>query len=360
MKKYFVLFTLLFLFSAELYASLDDQASRRAKKEWPVRSQYEIAVEIDPATRSYKGHQKLIFTNRQKLSTNYVVFFVYPNDPGLTKSQTPYMRISNPKVNGRTAKIEEKGPYLRIPLGQELQKGQSITLDLDFQATLPEQKQSSDLFSEAIDELKKLMEPQKQTDTDYGLFSSGKDIVNLGLWYPMLSKYDQNGWDEEKYSGVGDVSYFDPSDFKVSITVPAEYKVVTTGSESNREVLPGSKLRYRINAPMARDFEVELSRLYSEASRIINRTRLRAFFLPQHSKSGQATLEHAAKAFEYFEKSFGRYPYTELDIVEAPLFGGAGGVEFPGLVTISSMLYQEDQQKQEDDLLKNLLSSNPV
>ena len=359
MKKFFALFTLL-LFSAQVHAALSDRARIRAKKEWPVRSQYEISVEIDPSTKSYKGHQKIIFTNRQKLSTNYVVFFVYPNDPGLTKSQNQYMKISKTAVNRRDVKPEEKGPYLRIPLGQELKKGQSVIVELDFQATIPEQKERSDLFSEAIDELKKLMEPQKQSETDYGLFSSGKDIMNLGLWYPMLSKYDQNGWDEEKYSGIGDVSYFDPSDFQVSITVPAEYKVVTTGAERSRAAAPGGKLLYRIEAPMARDFEVELSRLYSEAGQVSHGTNIRAFFLPQHSKSGQATLEYAVKAFDYFEKSFGSYPYTELDIVEAPLFGGAGGVEFPGLVTISSMLYQEDEKKQEDDLLKNLLANNPV
>jgi hypothetical protein len=359
MKKYLALFAFL-IFSAQVHAALEVQAQRRAKKEWPVRSQYEISVEIDPATKSYQGHQKLIFTNRQKLSTNYVVFFVYPNDPGLTKSQSQYMKISNTAVNERAVKPEERGPYLRIPLGRQLQTGQSVTIDLDFQATVPEQKESTDLFTQALDELKKMIEPTKQSETDYGLFSSGKDIVNLGLWYPVLSKYDQNGWDEEKYSGIGDVSYFDPSDFKVSITVPAEYKVVTTGAEKNRAPSPGGKLVYRIDAPMARDFEVELSRLYSNASRLVNGTNIRAFFLPQHSKSGHATLESAAKAFEYFEQSFGQYPYTELDIVEAPLFGGAGGVEFPGLVTVSSMLYQEDQQKPEDDLLKNLLSNNPV
>ena len=100
----------------------------------------------------------------------------------------------------------------------------------------------------------------------------------------MLAKYDQNGWDEEKYSGIGDVSYFDPSDFKVSITVPADYKVVTTGAETDRAIQPGGKLLYRMDAPLARDFEVELSRLYSEASRVINGTNIEPAFFPSTAK----------------------------------------------------------------------------
>jgi hypothetical protein len=51
-------------------------------------------------------------------------------------------------------------------------------------------------------------------------------------------------------------------------------------------------------------------------------------------------LGAASSALEVFESRFGAYPYTELDVVEAPLVGGAGGVEFSALVTVASMFYQ--------------------
>ena len=350
---------LLILLASQVDASLDQRAQARAKREWPQRSQYEITLEIDPSARSYSGKQKVIFTNRQKRSTNYAIFFVYPNDPALTKTEKQYMKISNTTVNDQSVTVEEKGPYLRVPLGAELLPSKSVIIKMDFQATLPEQKQTGDLFSEAMDELKRLMDPKNQSETDYGVFSSGKEIINLGLWYPVLSKYDKDGWDEEKYSGIGDVSYFDPADFTVSITAPSESKVVTTGSEISRSTVK-DKTQYKIHAPMARDFEVELSSLYVDVHRLVNGKRIRAFFLPQHRKSGEATLESASKAFQFFEQSFGKYPYTELDIVEAPLYGGAGGVEFPGLVTISSMLYKDDNRKEDEDAMENLIASSPV
>jgi Peptidase family M1 domain len=351
---------LILLFPLPLFAALDQASWARVKREWPQRSQYEISLEIDPVAKNYRGHQKVIFTNRQKRSTNYAVFFIYPNDPGLTKSEKEYMTISNTTVNKTPVKVEQKGPYLRVPLGQELLPGKSIVIDMDFEASVPEQKQNADLFSEAIDELKRILDPKSESETDYGLFSSGKDIINLGLWYPMLSKYDKDGWDEEKYAGIGDVSYFDPADFKVSITVPSAYQIVTTGIESSRTPTANGGMKHVIDSPMARDFEVELSKAFSDVTRLVDGTTLRAFFLPQHSKSGQAALDIAVKAYQYYEQIFGRYPYTELDIVEAPLFGGAGGVEFPGLVTISSMLYQENEQKEGEDDFKDILANSPV
>jgi len=358
MKSYVLIFILFLALDAS--ASLKPEAIQRTKKDWPQRSQYEISVELDPANRSYHGHQRVNFLNRQKRSTNYAIFFLYPNDPGLTKSQQEFITVSNISVNGSSAKFDQKGPYLRIDLGQELQTGKSSTIELDFEASVPEQKQNADLFSEAMDQLKQMMDPKSASENDYGVFSSGKDIINLGLWYPMLSKYDVDGWDEEKYSGIGDVSYFDPADFRVTITTPADYKIATTGTQLSESPLKDGRLQHVIDAPLVRDFEVELSRTFEQVTRLINGTTLRAFYLPQHAASGESTMNSAVQAFEYYSRIFGPYPYSELDIVEAPLFGGAGGVEFPGLVTISSMLYNDDLQKPDDDPIRQALANNPV
>jgi len=351
---------LILIFTLDAHADLDPVSQIRVKKEWPLRSKYEITLEVDPPNRTYRGHEKVTFVNRQPRSTNYTIFFLYPNDPGLTKSEKQYMNVSNIVVDGAVGQIDQKGPYLRIDLGRELQKGKSVLIEFDFDATVPEQKQSPDLFSEAMDELKRMMDPKTESETDYGVFSSNKDIINLGLWYPILSKYDADGWDEEKYSGIGDVSFFDPADFQVSITAPADYRVVTTGAERRRSALQDGKILHVVEAPMVRDFEVELGRSFAESMRLKNGTTIRSLYLSQNGISGASALNSAVQAFEYYSQIFGSYPYTELDIVEAPLSGGAGGVEFPGLVTISSMLYGNDQQKPDDDPIRQMLSKSPV
>jgi len=51
-------------------------------------------------------------------------------------------------------------------------------------------------------------------------------------------------------------------------------------------------------------------------------------------------LDVAAHALEDYERRFGPYPYADFDVAEAAIIGGAGGVEFSGLVTAASMLYK--------------------
>jgi len=340
------------------YALVNKSALARANRELPARTKYEITVEIQPEMRVYSGHQKITFTNRQRRPTGTLLFFLYPNDPSLTKSDKKYLSVSNVKVDRSSARIEEPGPFLKVFLGRELYSGQSVTVEFDFSATLPAQKGNKDLFSETLDELMRMLDSGSASQQDYGLFSSTKDIVNLGLWYAALSKYDQDGWDVEKYSGMGDVSYFDPSDFSVSIIAPSEYDVVTTGTALKRVPGKDGKTRHFVESVLSRDFEVELSARYEEKARIANTTTIRSYYLPEHAESGELASDVAVRAFEYYERAFGPYPYAELDVVEAPLFGGAGGVEFPGLVTISSLLYKDSTQDAKGDPLKALLANS--
>jgi len=55
---------------------------------------------------------------------------------------------------------------------------------------------------------------------------------------------------------------------------------------------------------------------------------------------GERVADVAASALSVFERRFGPYPYQRLEVVEAPLTGGAGGMEFSGLIVVSSMLYR--------------------
>lgn len=347
------------LLAANLEANLTRSAQNKITPAISPVTAYEISVEIDPVKLKYSGHQKVTFTNRQEKSTNYLLLFLYPNDPGVTKSRDRFFSVDKIIVNGKPAKSEENGPSLRIFLDEALQPGKTVSAEFDFQGTIPAQTGNKDLFSEAMDQLQSIMSPSNDQQPDYGIFSSSKEILNLGLWYAALSKFDKDGWDEEAYSGIGDVSYFDPANFKVKIVAPANYQVVTTGTAVKKVPVKNSRLEHHVEAPMTRDFVVELSDQYEQKSAISGFTTIRSYFLGKHRGSGEKVLQTALKAFEYYSTQFGPYPYTELDVVESPLYGGAGGVEFPGLVTVSSMLYKEDDLSAETGSIERLLASNP-
>jgi aminopeptidase N len=53
-------------------------------------------------------------------------------------------------------------------------------------------------------------------------------------------------------------------------------------------------------------------------------------------------LDVGVKAVQVYNDRFGGYPYTELDIVDAPM-QNAGGVEFPGIVLIESSRYDDPE-----------------
>ncbi len=359
MKTFWILI-LVALCAISAEASLTKAAAKQAAA-LPIAAIYDISVDIDPEGLKYSGHQKVTFTNGQEKSTNYLLFFLYPNDPALTKSRDKYLNISNVKVNGEGTKMEEKGPSLRIYLPEALQSGKSALVEFDFEAIIPQQSGTKDLFSEAMDQLTAILNPtSQQKESDYGIFGSNKEILNLGLWYAALSKFDKDGWDEEAYAGIGDVSYFDPCSFSIRLTVPAAYQVVTSGTTTKKVPQKQGKLEHHIQADMTRDFVVELSKQFEQKSAIRGQTTIRSYYLSRHRGSGEKVLDTAVKAYEYFFQEFGAYPYSELDVVEAPLYGGAGGVEFPGLVTISSMLYKEDQMSPGSSSLSQLLAASPV
>ncbi|MCI0445383.1 hypothetical protein L0152_19500, partial [bacterium] len=166
----------IFTFAISVEASLTKPAARQAAG-LSYSTVYDINVNIDPDALKYSGHQKVTFTNKQEKSTNYLLFFLYPNDPALTKTQDKYITISNIKANGAPAKTEEKGPSLRVYLPAALQPGKTVTVEFDFDAIIPEQSGSKDLFSEAMDQLTQIINPtNQQKETDYGIFGSNKEI----------------------------------------------------------------------------------------------------------------------------------------------------------------------------------------
>ena len=67
-----------------------------------------------------------------------------------------------------------------------------------------------------------------------------------------------------------------------------------------------------------------------------------SYYLPADEADGRAVLDWAVKAMQVYQKRIGPYPFTELDVVETPTT--AGGIEYPGLVVISSELYSDPQQ----------------
>jgi aminopeptidase N len=91
-----------------------------------------------------------------------------------------------------------------------------------------------------------------------------------------------------------------------------------------------------------RDFALALSPNYRLASARVGEVTVNSYYLAGDEGSGRAALDAATQAVQVYGELFGPYPYTEMNVAETSFVveGMPGGMEFPGIVFISSELYR--------------------
>ncbi|HIA04213.1 MAG TPA: hypothetical protein EYN66_20345, partial [Myxococcales bacterium] len=320
---------------------------------------YKLSLDIDYDLFTYAGRSSLSYINQEKDRLNELVFLVYPNSEELGEKGTQNLAIKEISVNAKKAAFTLDSSVLRIPLATPLEPGESVVVDMAFKGLIYRlETGSDDLKKLAMEQLVQMIMGDGAKKGGYGVFSVAKGIVSLGLWYPILAAYDKDGWDLEPGSAVGDVSYFDVANYDVSVTAPDDVVVVTTGAEMGRTVRDNRR-QTQFSAGAVREFTIQMSRDYRSVSAVVDGVKVSSWYLAKHANSGRDILKYAKQALKLFNTEFGPYPYTELDVVEAPLVGGAGGVEFPGLVTVASMFYADDVAGPDADPIRQAMAENP-
>jgi aminopeptidase N len=77
------------------------------------------------------------------------------------------------------------------------------------------------------------------------------------------------------------------------------------------------------------------------AGTTLGETTINSYLLAgQGDDRTELTLQYARDALKSFSARFGAYPYTEFDVVGAPMM--ALGMEYPGVVAIALSLYEPD------------------
>ncbi|HLA63219.1 MAG TPA: M1 family metallopeptidase [Rhodothermales bacterium] len=78
-------------------------------------------------------------------------------------------------------------------------------------------------------------------------------VFYLGYWYPQIAVYDDvNGWDTTPYLGLGE-HYMGYADYDLTLDVPADYLVWSTGELQNPESVLTASARERLAQAMATD-----------------------------------------------------------------------------------------------------------
>jgi len=178
----------------------------------------------------------------------------------------------------------------------------------------------------------------------YGLLAQDGEIATLASFFPVLARREGGRWTTDDHGTTGDLGTDAMANVYARVVLPSGMTLAATGEATRRRPVrdPGHgapREEVTVHAGVIRDFALVLGQSLVTLERDVGGVTVRSVFRASHGDNGRLVLDYAAAALEIFERRFGPYPYTALDVVEAPLVGGAGGVEFSAMVTVATMFY---------------------
>ncbi len=317
---------------------------------------YDLTLRLADNGRDFTLHEVVTVTNTERAPLRELVFRVYgnatrpqgatpaaggPTPAGGATLAGPPVQFVRGSCEGAGCTVRAETPsVIAVRPGQPLAPGATTRITLDLTGTLPEIAPGrTDLMTQGLESLA-TMGAASEGGGDYGVLATGDGIISLANFYPVLGRRTAGRWERVDRGGVGDFGSDALSHVRATLDFPAGYVVATTGITARTVAAGGGRQRHEVVAGGVRDFAVLTGRTLQMSERRVGTVDVRSYFLPAHREAGERVLDTAARSLEEFARRFGPYPYRDLDVVEAPLVGGAGGVEFPGLVTVATMFYR--------------------
>lgn len=291
---------------------------------------YTINAQYYDENKTITGTETVDFLNTDDVVLKEIYFHLYPNafkDQSklpFTKEELPFAYLDGFKPgfieikdvtygNGIpvTYNIDEKNQeVLKVMLPKELQKGERVKLNMDFKVQLP---------------------------PSAGRFGYGRNTIQIANWYPIVSVYDKNGWNNDPYYTLGDPFYSDVANYKVSFTVPKNMVVATTGVIKSEKASSENKT-LNIDAQRVRDFAMVMSQKFKVAEGDVDGIKIKSYYFSDDY--GKKALKYAMDAIKFYNSYIGKYPYKQYSVVQSDFY--MGGMEYPNIVMISKDLYSKN------------------
>ncbi|MGE5416794.1 MAG: M1 family metallopeptidase [Acidobacteriota bacterium] len=290
----------------------------------PDNTVYRMALKLDPANLTLTGHSVIKTRNTSDSILNEIYFATYPNsmrqsaytpapasayyngfDPG-------WLVVSSATVNGMDVDFLDYGINGMLDLPEYIDSGQSITIDLKWSAKIP------------------------KAAYRYG---SKDGAILLGNFYPVLNIKDDSGWHNTCNIAFGDPFYTQSADYQVKLSLPINYQAVCTGKVDNITADGRGEQTIEVSAPQVRDFAVAALCNFANDSLDVNGIRIKCYYRPGDAEVAKAILGIAAASTQYYNNTFGTYPFSDLLVVQAPM-EGFRGMEHSGLVFISDAAFK--------------------
>lgn len=317
------------------------QAGLGAADELPL---YELSVDLAGDLRSFTLEETAWITNRAGRPLGELVFRVFANAV-VPDGEAPRVElVSGECLDGVRCTVTASSPSaIVVRPAQPLTVGGRLRVRMQLRGRLQEiAPERNAMMAQGLESLATL---GGHGHGDYGLLAHSDGVASMSYFFPVLARMRGGRWEERDASTMGDLGNDELAHVKARIRAPDGARIVTSGMVASGVVSgPGSgRAEHLAVAGFVRDFAMVVSPRLLTRERRVGDVLVRSSFVDGDAQAGARVLDVAASALRIFTARFGPYPYTELDVVEAPLVGGAGGVEYSGLVTVAMMFYRPAQ-----------------
>jgi hypothetical protein len=209
---------------------------------WQQQADYQIDVELDDKSRQIIGSEIVTYINNSPDKLSYIWFQLDQNiwDKNSDTYATETGTVSDPLSFDQLAKLLEqqqfdggykigyvsdykgnKLPYtinktmMRVDLPKPLEEGESIAIKIGWKYNINDQRKHGGR-------------------TGYEYFPQDDNtLYEIAHWFPRVAVYTDNiGWNHKQFLGRGEFA-LTFGNYKVNITVPADFVVASTGELKN-------------------------------------------------------------------------------------------------------------------------------
>ncbi|WP_338779597.1 M1 family metallopeptidase [Metabacillus sp. FJAT-52054] len=270
----------------------------------PADPSYKMDVVYDAKTHKLTGKMNVSFKNNVKDNLSELYFNLWGR-ADVFKDKGGSMDVSDIRVNGKKASFQVKDTALHIS-NLSLAKNKAATVTMNFNVSFP-----------------------KQQDR-FGWYG---DTVSMGNWFPILSVYDEEGWNVDPYFNAGESFYSLSGKYDVKVTTDRKQVIAATGTEQGKPAVDGELATHHYKAENVRDFAMEMNPTYKILSSKVHGVKVNVYYDDKYAKYAASLMESGKDSIKLFSEKFGKYPWPELDVVS--MEGWFGGMEYPQLVMIS-------------------------
>jgi hypothetical protein len=271
---------------------------------------YRVEVVIAEDSTSLTGHETIRYINNEPVDLYDIYLRLFPNAFG------PYMKINAVTLDGKAVQPDMlfHGTAAKFVLFTPLRPGDSLEIALNFELQVP----TDFTFS-------------------YGLFVYANDILSLYQFLPLVPVFKEDGWQVGEPNTMGDLSFNDISFFEVRVDSPASLTLAASGTRVSQKMENDRRIE-SFQAGPVRDFYLAASAAFHVTSLKWQDVVINSYAPVDMQSASDLVLSVAQHALDVYSRKFGAYPYSELDLVSAPMHG-ALGMEYSGVVDMSIDLY---------------------